>query len=254
MRADVGTGSYEWPPTDWSALGRAGKADNAEPEILNSLILQYRAPLLEYLACAFPSVKNRAEEILQDFSEDRLLREGWLAKADRNRGRFRDLLKRSLKNYARDYLRRQAKSPASLDELELDPPEEAKGTAAFDLCWAKIVLAETLRRMEEDCRAPGKEQPRRSQIWEVFYGRVLAPILEGAQPMSYDEVVARFAINSPGEAHNMLATAKRIFARHLQGVIQDYDNSGSAVEAELAELKAFLNGLSAGHNTRKHFT
>ena len=233
-----------WPQTDWSGLGRASEAVGKDADRLNHLILLYRVPLKVYLVSTFPGLSNQAEEFLQDFAQDKILREGWLGKADRKRGRLRDFLKTSLRNFVNDRLRREANPPASLDEMEFDPPEECPGVALFDLNWARTILAETLARMEKDCKTPGKEQPNRDHIWEIFRLRILQPILEDAPLAPYEELIVRLGIASPFAAQNMLATAKRIFTRHLNGVIAEYEKGENAVKAEIEEIKRFLSRLS----------
>jgi len=240
------SGSLLWPATDWSGLGRAAGLVGKDADRLNALILRYQEPLKAYLLSAFPSLKAQAGEILQDFAEDRLLKEGWLGKADRNRGRFRDFLKTSLKNFVHDYIRKHSNAPASLDDLGVDLPAQERSAEQFDLGWIRTVLAEVLRRMEADCKGDRPNQPRRAHIWEVFRLRLLRPTLEGTAPASYEELVAALGIVSPADAQNMLATAKRIFTRHLQAVVAEYQLEGTAAKAEIEELKRFLAGLSRG--------
>jgi DNA-directed RNA polymerase specialized sigma24 family protein len=232
-----------WPPTQWSGSGFLSRRLSQDASGLNQVILQYQTPLRIYLLSTFAGLEGEAEELLQDFMQDKVLKEGWLGKADRSRGRFRDFLKRSLNNFVKDRLRRRAHAPASLDELELDLPAAPPAAEEFDLNWARTILADVLQRMEADCRAPGKDQPRRTHIWEVFRLRLLEPALQDAEPIGYDELVQRFAIVSPFDAQNMLATAKRIFTRHLNTVIGKYEQDEAAVQMEIEALKGFLSRL-----------
>ena len=246
------SGSSMWPVTDWPGVGHAAELVGKDAEGLKHLILRYQKPLEVYLISAFPSLKAQTEELLQDFAQDRFLKEGWLGKADRGRGRFRDFLKTSLKNFVRDHLRKVSNAPASLDEMGADLPMPERSAELFDLAWARIILAEVLKRMEADCQSPGKDQPRRTHIWEVFRLRLLRPALEDADPVGYEQLVKQFAIVSPADAQNMLATAKRIFIRHLNAVIGEYEKGGAAVKAEIEELKRFLGGFSKGRPGRKN--
>ena len=84
---------WQWPPTEWSASGHIPSALGRDPECINALILKYQAPLKAYLLAAFPRMDDKAEELLQDFVEDRILKEGWLNKAERKRGRVYALLR-----------------------------------------------------------------------------------------------------------------------------------------------------------------
>src|ERR1700722_6767942 len=159
MASDPTTGSI-FPRTDWAELSKAAEAQQVP---LDRLIRVYWQPLKIFLLTTFPTLKDEAEIILQDFAEDKMLKDGWLGKADQTRGRFRDFLKTSLRNFVLDRLSRadMKNPPVSLEELEQEIPESGASAEEFDLAWARTVLAETLRRMEADCQRPGKDQPRR---------------------------------------------------------------------------------------------
>lgn len=233
-----------WPLTDWSGLHYAAESVGKDSDALNRLLLKYQLPLKVYLLCSFPNLKHQADDLLQEFITDRILREGWLRIANPKRGRLRDFLKTSLRNFVKDRLRASPETPASLEELELDPPAEESRLEPFDVHWAGVVVTETLKRMEQDCCGPGKEQPRRATIWEVFRRRILLPNLEDVEPVSYDRLISDLKIVSSVDAQNMLATAKRIFIRHLNSVVGEYENAGEAVRLEIEELKSAVRGLS----------
>jgi hypothetical protein len=175
-----------------------------------------------------------------------MLQEGWLRKADQNRGRFRDFLKTSLRNFILNRLNRaEAKNPPlSLDEMEQEPAEASAAAEEFGLEWTRAVLAETLRRMEADCKTPGKDQPRRTQFWEMFRIRLLDPIFNDEPQMPYDQLVERFGLKSPTDASNTLLSGKRIFKAHLEKVIREYAGRDAAAAVELQELEAFLQRLA----------
>ena len=233
-----------YPRTDWAELGRAAQADVVQ---LDSLIRLYWQPLRIFLVATFPGLADQADTLLQDFAEDKLLKAGWLQKADQNRGRFRDFLKTSLRHFVLDRLSRAdlKNPPLSLDELEHEIPGPEASAEAFDLAWARAVLAETLRRMEADCQTPGPDQPRRGHLWEMFRLRLLEPIFADAPPPPYDELIARFGLKSPMDASNTLLSAKRIFKAHLGKVIKEYAGQDVAAAVEIRELEGFLAKLGA---------
>jgi hypothetical protein len=242
MDAEPSAGSI-FPRTDWAELTKAADAEQAP---LDRLIRVYWQPLKIFLVATFPSLSGQAEELLQDFAGDKMLREGWLKKADQTRGRFRDFLKISLRNFILDYLSKtEVKNPpVSLEELEQEIPESPASAEEFDLAWTRAVLSETLRRMEADCRKPGKDQPRRTCIWEMFRVRLLEPLFHDAPQMPYDQLVARFGLKSPLDASNTLLSGKRIFKAHLDEVIRDYAGKDTATDLEVEALKDFLRKLS----------
>jgi DNA-directed RNA polymerase specialized sigma24 family protein len=232
-----------FPRTDWAELSKAAEADEAG---LDRLIHLYWEPLRIFLAATFPGLKNQADLLLQDFAEDKLLKEGWLRRADQNRGRFRDFLKTSLRNFVLDRLNRAEvkNAPISIEDLQQELPQPDAPSEEFDLAWARTVLAETLRRMEADCKKPGEDHPRRSCIWDMFRVRLLEPIFNDAAPPSYDQLIVRFGLKSPTEASNTLLSAKRIFKAHLSKVIKEYAGQGAATAIEIRALEDFLARLA----------
>lgn len=242
MSSDSSASSI-FPRTDWSELGKAAQADEGR---LDKLIRLYWQPLRIYLTASFPSLKDQAEIILQEFAEDKILKAGWLRRADRGRGHFRDFLKVSLRNFVLDRLNRAEarRAPLSLDELEQELPEPPASAEAFDLTWVRTVLAETLRRMEADCNDPAAGQPRRGYIWEMFRLRLLEPIFNDAPQPAYDELIGRFNLKSPTDASNLLLSAKRIFKSHLTRVIKEYAEQDAATAAEIAALEQFVEQLA----------
>lgn len=232
-----------FPRTDWAELGKAAAAEQVS---LDRLVRLYWQPLKIFLVATFPNLKNQADILLQDFAEDKLLQEGWLQKADQSRGRFRNFLKTSLRNFVlnRLNLAEVKNPPISLEELERELPEPEASAEEFDLAWAQTVLAETLRRMEADCKNPAEGQPRRSYIWEMFRLRLLEPIFNGAAEVPYEQLIDRFGLKSPTDASNTLLSAKRIFKAHLNKVIKEYARQDAATAAEVLALEDFLARLA----------
>jgi DNA-directed RNA polymerase specialized sigma24 family protein len=232
-----------FPRTDWAELGGTAEGDEAR---LDRLIRTYWAPLRIFLVATFPTLREQAEVLLQEFAEDKILKKGWLQRADRRRGKFRDFLKTSLRNFVLDRLNRAEfkHAPVPLDELAREPAAAETPSEAFDLTWARTVLAQTLRRMEADCKDPSADQPRRGQIWEMFRIRLLEPVFEDAPPPPYEELIARFGLRSPTDASNLLLSGKRIFKMHLARVIRDYAEQDAATAVEIRAIEEFLGGLA----------
>jgi len=232
-----------FPRTDWAELDKAAQADEAG---LDRLIRLYWGPLRIFLAATFPGLRDQADLLLQDFAEDKMLKEGWLRRADQNRGRFRDFLKTSLRNFVLDRLNRAEvkNAPVSIEDLQQELPQPDAPSEEFDLAWARTALAETLRRMEADCKNPSEDQPRRSYIWEMFRIRLLEPIFNDAAQPSYDQLIDRFGLKSPTDASNTLLSAKRIFKAHLSKVIKEYAEQDAATATEIQALEDFLVRLA----------
>jgi DNA-directed RNA polymerase specialized sigma24 family protein len=246
MSSDTSASSI-FPRTDWSELGKAAEPDEAR---LDRLIRAYWGPLRIFLVATFPSLRDQADVFLQEFAEDKILKKGWLQRADRSRGQFRDFLKTSLRNFVLDRLNRveARRPPVSLEDLPREPAAPEASSEEFDLTWARTVLAQTLQRMEADCKNPAEDQPRRSQIWEMFRLRLLEPAFNDAQPPPYDQLIEHFGLRSPTDASNMLLSGKRIFKMHLNRVIKEYAEQDAATAAEIEAIENFLSRL-AHHRT-----
>lgn len=247
-----------FPSTHWSAVALAADAvaDGAGTSqearaALDGVLRRYLPALKVYLRSRRRLDPHRAEDLLQGFVAERILEKNLLARADRGRGRFRSFLVACLARYAAEHQRRSAaatRRPATGDPLPLEAAFDAvddlvdEGGEAFDVAWAKQVIAEALGRMRATCDSSG-----RPDLWALFEGRVVRPSFGAAPPLDYAELVRRFSFTSVAQATAALATAKRMFARHLRETVREYlgeDAPPEEVEEELLCLKRAL-GRSA---------
>jgi hypothetical protein len=220
------------------------------------VIQRYWCALRVYLVCLlskFPDYSHEVDDLLQDFIMKKILQPGWLEMADPKKGRFRDFLKSSLRHFVVSEVRKRetetrgGKTPViSLDELEQELAGPESVSDAFDIAWLQMLMSETLEQMEGACIASGSQS-----TWKIFHLRIIRPILEGVQPPAYESLVAEFGFKSPAQATNALATAKRMFARHLRAVVAQYEVGDKAVNAEVDALRLFLDQVSIGQGKRK---
>jgi DNA-directed RNA polymerase specialized sigma24 family protein len=248
-------GSNRFPPTNWSAIVRAGRLETPEAvACLDALIRQYYTALQSHLIIQLRLDEDAASEVLQEFTAERILRSNLLAKADRGKGLFRTFLLNALDNFyfkqlrtARTQRRKPAGGVVSVEELEgFEPSQvEAHPSAAFDEAWALQVMETVRERMESECRVSG-----RLDIYEVFAGRMLGPLVEGKEPVAYEELVGRFGYRSPEQAGNVLITGKRMFLRVLRAVVGEYVDDEQAIEVEVAELKTILSHPRAWNRSK----
>ena len=258
-----------WPLTAWNEVEAAGRAAGKELKPIDELFRKYETPLRVHLRQrfrTFPLILENAEDLLQEFAAAKILKEGWLGKSDPRKGRFRDFLRTSLDNLVWSWWKKQPEykawlqqkqrgaAPRSADSqttsaltvpLPEDQPAPEPPSEEFNLAWVQTVLADTLQRMEQDCKKPRDDSLARERIWEVFRAKILEPIFNEVEPIPYEQLVKRFGLRSPAEASNMLLSAKRIFRRHLKSVIAEYEQHGSERE-ELEELKQILSRLTRG--------
>lgn len=238
----------QFPPTRWTQVEVAARPEySGQPKALEELLTQYLPALKAYLMAQFHLDPAQADDLTQNFVLEKVLQHGVLALADRRRGRFRTFLLQVLHNFFLSERRRaEARKRApehgcvSLEELSDEARETlaVSGGEQFDLAFARQVIDEAVRRMREQCA-----RANRPDIWGVFEERILKPALEGAEPLDYEQLIARFGFQSPGHASNVLITSKRMYARTLRSVVAEYAPEEQAVEAELRELQAIVAGV-----------
>jgi RNA polymerase sigma-70 factor (ECF subfamily) len=231
-----------FPITRWSLISRARiSGDPMARGALDELLRRYLPALTTHLVLSRRLSEDRADELLQGFIASRVVEQQLLSRSGPEKGRFRTFLLVSMNNFLVDQIRaagaqKRGGDLRSLDDEEaahLQPPDdEPDPSAAYEIAWARRVIEQAAALMHEQCA-----REDRSDIWEVFKGRLLEPALDGAEPIPYEQLIARFGYESPDRASNVLMTAKRSFQRALRQVVADYCEEGE-VEAELRELQA----------------
>ena len=235
-----------FPSTHWSAVGmaaHAGASAEAAREALGRLLSRYMPALRAHLVVTRRLDPHAADDLLQGFVADRVLGRNLLAKADPARGRFRAFLVTCLNRHVYDAFRHDAAarrqapggrpSPLDLVDEEQSPADEQVHDV-FDLAWARQVVSDALERMRASC-----ERSRRPDLWALFQGRVVAPAMEGAEPVGYEALTRTFGFPTVAHATNALVTAKRGYARLLREVVAEYVPA-EEVDEELTRLKRIL--------------
>jgi RNA polymerase sigma-70 factor (ECF subfamily) len=240
-------GECTFPVTPWSLVARAGHhSANTMRQALDVLLQRYLPALRAHLIHHRRLAADFADDLLQSFVSQKVLEQRLIARSDRTRGRFRSFLLTALNNFLIDELRRQRArggggATAQLGEMEQDmlAADDEAPSIEFDRAWAQEALAEAVRRMRWEC-----ERSRRPDLWGVFDGRVLSPAMENLEPESYESLVARFDLQSPTQASNVLMTGKRMFARNLRGVLAESAEDDAEVEEDLRDLRAIISESS----------
>ena len=228
-----------FPLTHWSLVARAAdETQSGQRQALGQLLAAYLPALRVYLLHRRGIDRHQAEDLLQGFVADRVLEHNLVARANRSRGRFRNLLLSSLDNYVANTLRHQhaaVRNPGPMGRLDAEPADDAGHADGFETAWARQIIAQALQRMREQCLAAGRED-----IWGIFDCRVRAPLMEGAPAPSYPRLVRLLGFRSPMQAANALITAKRMFQRILREVVGQYVCQED-IDAEIDDLIAILS-------------
>jgi RNA polymerase sigma-70 factor (ECF subfamily) len=186
--------------------------------------------------------EHRADDVLQSYLASKLIEQGIIERAQKEKGKFRTYLLTALDRFLVSEVRkdkarkRGAEATAPIgDDVDIaqtmDEPD-----SQFDVAWARQLLAEAIRRTQEECKASGRDD-----VWGVFDTRVLGPMLHDAAPLGYEELVKQFGLTSPSQASNLLVTGKRMFARVLRSLIAEYAREDADIDQELADLTEILS-------------
>jgi hypothetical protein len=236
------------PTTDWSLVAHASLlGEQTDLESLNELLSRYRPALKAHLVLKKKFPPAQADDLIQGFLSAKVLDNGLVSRADREKGKFRTILLTALDNYVISVIRRDAAKKRSPEQGFVNLDESAGQCGAvqpppdpFDVAWAHEIIIEALERVKAECKASG-----RLAYWSVFDCRVVAPIFDGVEPLPYEQVVKKFGFRSPTEASNALVTAKRTFVRALRTVVAEYARDEDGIDKEIEELRAILSRAGA---------
>lgn len=229
-----------FPETSWPLVRRAGSSDdNRRHEALSELLTIYTPALRSFLTELRRIPADIADDILHDFILDKFVARKLLRCADERRGKFRNLVLKSLTNYSATWLKRESKvreKEIEFDESVLSGEPPVQDLERFDRDWATQVVVEAIQRLEKECR-----ERDRLDLWTVFDLRIVRPLVEDVEPADYETIVTELNIETPRQAINLLTTAKRSFLRHLRDVVRPYSATEEHIEHELGDLRKILS-------------
>jgi hypothetical protein len=192
---------------------------------------------------------DEARDLTQGFIADVLLGRDLLSKLDEGRGKFRTLLQSAVRNYLADADRfdhAARRHPADARIVRDDAAAEsvhdrvsASPDAAFHRAWVGMLIRGACDALRADCAARGRDM-----AWDVFERRILRPMLEGAAPTPYEDLMARWNLDAPSQVSNTIVSMRRAFAGHLLRLAGAGNAAGDAALArtELAQLLSLLEG------------
>ena len=125
-------------------LAAHGDSDENAGAALRRLLLRYSAPVYRYLLGAVRDA-DTASDLCQEFAI-RFLR-GDFKRANPERGRFRDYVKRALINLVNDYHRERQARPVALPDNA--PAPEAIAESDFETGWREALLSQTWEALRQ---------------------------------------------------------------------------------------------------------
>lgn len=228
-----------FPDTRWSLVGRAaGSDDLARQQALAELLVIYTPALRAFLVEGRRVPADLTDDLLHDFILDKILARKLVHHATQGKGKFRNYVLKALNNYVTTKLKREYKIRAmalEIDESTIVDPTSLQIANRFDIEWVQQLVRDTLHLMELDCR-----ERKRVDLWEIFYLRVVDPMLNDTEPADYEQLVKRFNIQTPRQAMNLLGTAKRCFNRHLRVAVGRYVSDENRIDEEIVDLREIL--------------
>jgi hypothetical protein len=200
---------------------------------------KYAGPIRAYLATRWRSLARAAdiEDAEQDVFLECLKPGGLLQRADPGLGDFRSLLYSVVRNIARRYEERAAKShhrrpeqSVYLDEL----PHQAEALSiAFDRAWARSLLRQAAERYEAQIAAStDKAQQHRFRVLQMRH----------AEGLPIRTIAAKLNRTDVDSIHYDYRRARSEFADHLREVTREHTGAtGGALTAECRRLTELVS-------------
>jgi len=238
----------EFVTTRWSLILSAanlGSEEQKARDALAELCRVYWRPIFLFVRTRGYSVED-AQDLTQDFFVT-ILKKNWLQHADRNRGRFRSLLLKSLQNFlinsaekthahkrgggvefiSWDDWMAEAQSDLSIPGATLEslPPERL-----FDLTWGATVVEHALQRLREECESKGK-------LW--LFQALSSHLTDERDEVSYARLSVELGIAETAvkkQLHNMRQRYRSLLRDEVSQTVED----PADVDDEIRYLCALL--------------
>jgi RNA polymerase sigma factor (sigma-70 family) len=229
---DQGAGKpREFVTTRWSLIFSAANGEEQKARsALAELCRTYWRPIFSFVRARGYSIED-AQDLTQDFFVT-ILKNNWLQHADRNRGRFRSLLLRSLQNFlinatekthahkrgggvefiSWDDWMAEAQSQLFIPVQALDSlsPERI-----FDLTWATTLVEHAFQRLREECESKGK-------LW--LFQALNSHLTNEREELSYANLSTELGMAETAvkkQLHNMRQRYRNLLRAEVSQTVED---------------------------------
>jgi RNA polymerase sigma factor (sigma-70 family) len=228
--------AHQFQTTLWTTVVAAGQQASPDAQAaLGRLCQIYWPPVYAYIRKRTPS-HEQAEDLTQSFFA-RLLEKNYLARADRNRGRFRSFLMTSVENFLCDEYDRSTslkrggnQRPLSLDIAlageETEPVAGLTPAQAFEKRWARSLLDQVMAQLSKEHQTSG-----RSSLFE----HLQAHLWGEADSIRYDELSKQLNM-SPVHLRVLAHRMRQRYREILRDEIAQTVSSPDEIESELQYL------------------
>lgn len=235
-------GKRHFATTQWSVVLAAGDVDRQDSRIaLTQLCANYWYPLYTFVRCRVNDV-DEAQDLTQAFFAHLLERRA-IARADRNRGRFRAFLLTALKNFltnewekARADKRGGGMTELSLDfdvgesRYQIEPFHTLTAERLYERRWVLTLLDQVLERLRLEFIEVGK-----GKDFEQFKGALTGQ----ATADDYEQAAAAMGITPDAAkqaAYRMRKRYRQIFRQEVARTVADE----AEVDDEIGRLLSIL--------------
>jgi RNA polymerase sigma-70 factor (ECF subfamily) len=239
---DKTPGQAEFAVTHWSVVLAAGGSDDTRARAaLEKLCRVYWYPLYAYVRRRGHSPED-AQDLTQEFFA-RLLEKKWIARADRQRGRFRSFLLSAINHFLADEwdkaraLKRGGGAislPLQFDTAETryghEPADNVTPEQNYERRWALALLEEVLRKLRLAHQDEG-----RLELFEALH-----PCLVGERTaLPYAELATKLGV-SEGTVKSAVHRLRRSYRQLLRNEIAQTVAGPDEVDEELRHLFVVL--------------
>ena len=237
--------------THWSLIGDIQSQDEGKRALIGLLLDRYWKPVYFYLRRKGIS-NEAAKDLTQAFIHEVVLNRHLIQRADQTKGRFRSFLLHALEQFLIDeHHKRNAGKRIPPHKLvsfdQFDTPElpEAMRAAdpqeSYDYGWMSSLLDQIFSQVETKCMEQGLDLH-----WKIFHDRIVAPILENAEPPSLEMICRKYRISDKKKVSNMVMTVKRSVKATMLEYVRSTVTSEGEFDEELSEIMR-LFGHRAQH-------
>lgn len=241
----IGGQVHQFLTTHWSLIGQIGEDPDKDRALIGLVLENYWKPVYCYLRRkGYPN--EQAKDLTQGFFHEVVLDHQLVQRADPAKGCFRVFLLHALNQYLANELKksktRRRVPKGGLVSLDVVDPsnlpaclQEWEAEATYKYAWMSALLDQILAAVQRDCRERGLEVH-----WQLFFERVVRPILGNTAATPLPDLCARYGIDDPQKASNMIATVKRRFRSVMREYVRTTVASDEQLEEELSEIACFF--------------
>jgi RNA polymerase sigma-70 factor (ECF subfamily) len=227
-----------FPATQWTLVVAAGATPSpASAAALERLCAAYWYPLYAYVRRCGHSPAD-AEDLTQEFFA-RLLEHHWVARADRELGRFRSFLLTAMKRFmANEWAKKQTLKrgggvrliPLRFDTAETrycrEPADTSTPEQVYERQWALLLLESVLRRLRDDYVREGKA---------ALFDALQTCLVGSREAQPHAELAARLGMTA-GAVGMAVRRMRERYRECLKEEIRETVASPDEVDGELRHL------------------